>query len=218
MFLFFKNLLFGLVILFFNDMLKYWNNFLNERNIVKKHANPSNSKHANRGHTQGPTVNCWWWTLIESKLPFCAAWQAQCNDDRKDAQNQISSFSYRPVSLLSFAANPSSKLSKLTVDTSCPLLNPFLSVFYPPHHWNCSQRSPMTYQWSILNLHLTCPISNINRVIYSLSSPAFVTPHSWFSYLTNYSFFSLLYHFSCLYSFSKWTKRVRGSTVSCDKR
>lgn len=187
-----------------NTEIIFWTNV-----IVKKHANPSSSKHANRGHTQGPTVNCWWWTLIESKLPFCAAWQAQCNNDRKDPQNQISSSSYHPVSLLSFAANPSSKLSKITVDTSytsyvpsyISLLNPFRSVFYPPHHWNCSQRSPMTYQGSILNLHLTCPISNINRVIYSLSSPAFVTPHSWFSYLTNY-FFLVSFTISPVYTHS----------------
>lgn len=35
MFFFFKNVLFGLVILLFNDMPRYWNNFLNKYNGEK---------------------------------------------------------------------------------------------------------------------------------------------------------------------------------------
>ena len=119
MFFFFKGMLLGLVILFFNDMLRYCNNFLNKYNSKKPH--------------KSLLVN----TLTEAPL-LTAGDKAFMLPDQLDAMMTEKMLNTKlplpgTIPFLGFPLlrNSSGKRSKLFVYTCCTLLqffcNPFLS-------------------------------------------------------------------------------------------
>lgn len=149
---------------------------------------------------------------LKANFCFCAAWPTQSYDDRKECSKPNLLFQL-PAHFFAFLCSETPQVSCLNslsipaVLSSNLFLNPFslellpISVFVPITSLNLLMKVINDLSNTVVNSqsspYLPCQRHWVNySLLQTLPSPDFVTPHSEFSsYLTNYSFCSLLFWF-----------------------